>query len=74
MEIKKNAIYGKKQQTTLDERCEKTLQKSSAELESLLRYVLSIAEDLHKEIRESDMEFEHERKEAVVNGIVSTLL
>lgn len=51
IELKKNFIYGKKQQSTLDEKCEKILQESSIKIMNILRTVNNNMEELKKEIK-----------------------
>lgn len=57
VEIRSKTIYGKGQQFTLQERCEKCLKLSKETLHNVLVDVRKELEDLKKEIQDDDINY-----------------
>ena len=70
MEIKSNVIYGKKQQSMLDERCKEKLDISKKHLEGILKRIKECVAGLKKEIEDDDANFEKGVKENRVQALI----
>jgi len=71
VEIQPNVTYGKKQQSTLEEKCAAVLEQNRAAMEALLGSVKGFMIELKNEICADDERFEDEIKDAKVQEMVT---
>lgn len=63
LEIKQNVVYGKKQQSTIEDRCQKTAETSKVELVGIQNKLKEILGKIRIEITDDDLEFEERVKD-----------
>ncbi len=70
VEIRNGVVYGKKQQSTLEDKCTRALEKSRGDLDDIMKTVEEQLLEMKEEIIEDDDTFQKAIKEARVQQII----